>query len=58
MEFMDGGTLSDIIDKYPTIKLTELQIRWVIWSVSSSISFVFYLTELQIRWLIWSVIYS
>lgn len=36
MEYMDGGSLSDVLDFHSFYPLTELQIRWIIYSVSSS----------------------
>eukprot|EP01125_Pyxidicula_operculata_P003555 TRINITY_DN1461_c0_g2_i1.p1 TRINITY_DN1461_c0_g2~~TRINITY_DN1461_c0_g2_i1.p1 ORF type:complete len:441 (+),score=78.44 TRINITY_DN1461_c0_g2_i1:31-1353(+) len=33
MEFMDGGTLGDIIDFHEILPLQEIQIKWIIWSV-------------------------
>jgi len=40
MEFMDGGTLSDIIDRYPNIKLSEPQIRWTLFCVAKGLRFL------------------
>jgi len=40
MEFMDGGSLANIIESYSIVQLTELQIRWVIWNVSKGLQFL------------------
>eukprot|EP01124_Arcella_intermedia_P016230 TRINITY_DN22830_c0_g1_i1.p1 TRINITY_DN22830_c0_g1~~TRINITY_DN22830_c0_g1_i1.p1 ORF type:complete len:490 (-),score=138.50 TRINITY_DN22830_c0_g1_i1:91-1383(-) len=40
MEYMDGGSLGDIIDVHHLFRLTELQIRWVIWNVAKGLSFL------------------
>jgi hypothetical protein len=34
MEYMDGGTLSDIMSFHSKITMTEQQIKWAFWNVS------------------------
>lgn len=33
MEYMDGGTLSDIVSFYGKVAMTEAQLKWAFWNV-------------------------
>jgi len=40
MEYMDGGSLGDILDFHSLFKLTEIQIRFVVWNVLKGVKYL------------------
>lgn len=40
MEYMDAGSLADLVSYHKQIPMTELQVRFVVWSVLKGLNFI------------------